>query len=183
MTIHTIEGIPFTLVRCRRRTLCISVHRDGSVHVRVPWLTTTQAAYAFVTSRLQWIRAHLHQPAPPRMALPEEAHALAQLKAAASARFAALAAPWVARFKQVYGVAPARWTVRNMKTRWGSCSGTNRITLNLQLYTQPDACCEYVIVHELCHLVHRNHGPLFHQMLANELPDWKERRKELNHKK
>ena len=79
-----------------------------------------------------------------------------------------------------YNVEPAKWTVRDMHTRWGSCSlKTRRITLNLKLFHKADPCVEYVIVHELCHLIHPDHGKEFYALLEKELPDWKSRRKQL----
>ena len=72
-----------------------------------------------------------------------------------------------------------RLTVRAMKTRWGSCSRDGHITLSLELIHAPHRLIEYVIVHELCHLAHLDHSPAFYFQLAQCLPDWDERRREL----
>jgi hypothetical protein len=72
-----------------------------------------------------------------------------------------------------------RLTVRAMKTRWGSCANDGHITLSTALAHAPQRLIEYVIVHELCHLVHLNHSPAFYFQLARCLPDWEERRREL----
>ncbi len=72
-----------------------------------------------------------------------------------------------------------RLTVRTMKTRWGSCSRDGHITLSTELIHAPRRLIEYVIVHELCHLVQLNHSPAFYFQLARCLPDWEERRKAL----
>lgn len=66
--------------------------------------------------------------------------------------------------------------IRFMKTRWGSCNTKNRISLNQQLIKMPTRCIDYVIMHELCHLVYRNHGHLFYTLLSSLMPDWKERK-------
>lgn len=58
-----------------------------------------------------------------------------------------------------------RVTVRNAKTRWGSCSPDDNISLSLHLMKLPDHLIDYIIIHELCHTVHKNHGPKFHQLL------------------
>ena len=64
---------------------------------------------------------------------------------------------------------------RYMKSSWGSCSGKGKITLNTQLIKTPMKCIDYVILHELCHLVYMNHGSKYYALLSELMPDWKER--------
>jgi predicted metal-dependent hydrolase len=71
--------------------------------------------------------------------------------------------------------------VKDMKTRWGSCSGiAERINLNMKMMQVPVAYVDYVIIHELCHFIERNHSKAYYDLLASVLPDWKKLRKELN---
>ncbi|MEQ8677097.1 MAG: SprT family zinc-dependent metalloprotease [Aggregatilineales bacterium] len=70
--------------------------------------------------------------------------------------------------------------IREMQSRWGSCSDAGKITLNLKLIQVGKPYIDYVIVHELCHLVEHNHGKRFYLLLDRIMPDWKERRKTLN---
>jgi predicted metal-dependent hydrolase len=70
--------------------------------------------------------------------------------------------------------------VRALKTRWGHCTADGRITLNLALIRQPTACIDYVVAHELCHLVEHNHGKGFYALLGRVLPDWAARRARLH---
>ena len=72
-----------------------------------------------------------------------------------------------------------RLTVRAMKTRWGSCSPDGHITLSLELMHVPRRLIEYVIVHELCHLVRLDHSKAYYFQVARCLPDWQQRRREL----
>lgn len=74
---------------------------------------------------------------------------------------------------------PSGLIIRSMKRRWGSCSYKGIITLSTELIKLPDLYIEYVIVHELCHLKHHNHGPKYYELLAELFPDWKSVRKEM----
>jgi predicted metal-dependent hydrolase len=69
--------------------------------------------------------------------------------------------------------------IQRMQKRWGSCIGKKSILLNTELIKAPLHCIDYVIIHELCHLVHPKHDKDFYQLLSRILPDWKERKKRL----
>lgn len=98
----------------------------------------------------------------------------------AKTKFAEYAEPLIARFKK-YEVAPKEIYIQNMKYRWGSCSTKGNIILNPELIKAPKACIEYVIIHELCHLIHRNHTKAFFKLLSQEMPDWKKWKEKLEH--
>ena len=78
-----------------------------------------------------------------------------------------------------YNVFPKSFTIKKMKTRWGSCSSKGSISLNLDLIKLPEQCIKEVILHELCHLVHFNHSKAFYALMTAEMPDWKYWKKEL----
>lgn len=69
--------------------------------------------------------------------------------------------------------------LQKMNTRWGSLSTKGQLTLNLKLIQTPKACIEYVVMHELCHLVHLNHGAEFYKLLERIMPDWVKRKHKL----
>ena len=69
--------------------------------------------------------------------------------------------------------------IRAMKTRWGSLSSLGNMNLNLELIRAPKKCIEYVVVHELCHLIHHNHGAGFYKLMDTSLPDWRKRKRNL----
>lgn len=78
-----------------------------------------------------------------------------------------------------YDVPYPELVVRKMKSRWGSCTGEGKVTLNLALIQAPKDCIDYVMVHELCHLKEHNHSPAFYRMLNALLPDWEARKQRL----
>ena len=82
---------------------------------------------------------------------------------------------------QKYGVQKPSLRIRDMETRWGSCLAKKGIiTLNKRLLEAPRHCIEYVVMHELCHLVHPNHSRQFYAFLTMLMPDWKERKQFLD---
>lgn len=92
-------------------------------------------------------------------------------------RVAALLPSWQAKL----GVTVADWGVKRMKTKWGSCNvEEKRIWLNLELAKKPPECLEYIVVHELVHLLERRHNERFKAHMERFLPDWRERRDLLN---
>lgn len=79
------------------------------------------------------------------------------------------------------GHARPRIVVREMRSRWGSLSSGGQMTLNSCLVQAPSSCIEYVIVHELCHMVHKNHSSEFFSLLGQVMPDWQARKQRLEH--
>lgn len=89
--------------------------------------------------------------------------------------------PLLQHWQAVIGVQVSAWGIRQMRTRWGSCNiSARRIWLAQSLAEQPLACVEYVLVHELVHLLERYHNRRFYQLMSQFLPDWCERQTRLN---
>jgi len=92
-----------------------------------------------------------------------------------------LAAPLLAKWQETIGVEPATWGVKVMRTKWGSCNhrrGT--IWLNLELARKPHECLEYIIVHELVHLLEHTHNDRFVAYMDHFMPQWRSHREVLN---
>lgn len=80
----------------------------------------------------------------------------------------------VERLSKIVGVSPASVSVRSYKSRWGSCSGKGDITYNWKIILAPHRIVDYVVIHELCHLLEHNHSPRYWKHVERYVPDWKE---------
>ncbi len=162
----------YKLLRSRRRTLSLEVNRDGEVLVRAPMRCSRETIDAFIASKAQWIRVHREKQALRRAAHPEPDESQ---QAALIARAKAELPQRVARYAKEMSVSPAGIRITNAKGRFGSCSGKNRLCFSWRVLLYPDAAIHYVVVHELAHIVHKNHGRDFYALIAEVLPDYKER--------
>jgi predicted metal-dependent hydrolase len=89
--------------------------------------------------------------------------------------------PYIRKWEPVIGVQVADWGIRRMKTRWGTCNvEACRIWLNLELAKKPVQCLEYIVVHEMAHLLERHHNDRFAALMDGHLPSWRLYRDELN---
>mgnify|MGYP001579826830 CR=1 FL=1 len=92
-----------------------------------------------------------------------------------------LIAPLVTQWQDTLGVSLTEWGVKKMKTRWGTCNAeARRIWLNLELAKKPLQCLEYIVVHELVHLITRHHDDHFVALMNKHLPQWRTHRAALN---
>lgn len=89
----------------------------------------------------------------------------------AKSKFQIIAKQAIEKFKK-HKVTPTSIVLRNMPTRWGSCTPNGKIILNPELIKAPKGCIEYVILHELCHLIYHDHTQKFIDMQSKEMPDW-----------
>jgi len=92
-------------------------------------------------------------------------------RAHANKKFATIAEPLIQKFLK-YDVEPSGLYIKNMPKRWGSCTPKGKIVLNPELIKAPKACIEYVIIHELCHLIHHDHTQKFFDLQTKQMPDW-----------
>lgn len=151
---------------------------DGRVEVSAPWRTGERFVAAFVREKRPWIDAQRAALAasPRAEAAAATSEEVAQWKAVVSACVPALIETW----EPIMRVKAGKVAYRNMTSRWGSCQpATGRICINVRLALYPPECLEYVVVHELCHLLERGHGPRFQSLMDRFLPDWRDRRAKL----
>lgn len=166
----------YTVVRSKRRTAAICVQEDGSVIVRAPYRLPHTAIESFVEKKREWIEAQQKrcgERRKNRLAISEEERARGIEKAGE------VIARQTAHFAEVMGVDYGRITIREQKTRWGSCSSAGNLNFNWKLILLPPEVLDYVVVHELAHRREMNHSEKFWRVVEQVLPDYKERREML----
>ncbi len=161
----TIDGVGLVEFKKskRARNVNISVAPSVPVRVVVPLWVSYKRAHTVVCSKLHWIRKHVR-----RMKTVEKTHkaklidvsqiSYAQKKKQLTQRAVALAGQHGFRYNKIF--------IRNQRTRWGSCSARNNISLNSKLMQLPDELIDYVILHELLHLRIKNHRRDFWEELS-----------------
>ena len=162
----------YTIVRSSRKTVAIQITPEGQVILRCPNRMPQQEVLRFAESKRDWIKKHLaalsvQPPLPPFTEA--ELHALA-------AQIKPCIAEQTAYYAGLLGVTHGRITIRAQRSRWGSCSSKGNLNFNCLLALVPDDVLNYVIVHELCHLLEMNHSPAFWANVALLLPDYKKQR-------
>ena len=174
-----------TVIRSNRKTVAIQVNSDLSVTVRAPYSASEKDIEEILKKKEAWISRHIEKIKKTKERFEAEpTEKLTREKVIALAEEALKVIPErVEYFAKVIGVTYGKITVRNQKTRWGSCSiHSKKIRMNLQLAVKSEECVEYVLVHELCHLLEPSHNQRFYDLMSHFLPDWRERKQKLNEK-
>ena len=151
----------------RARRISISVRGTGCVRLSFPYGVSARRAMEFLERKAGWVEAARARLAQRRAALPpqlppaEEKARIEELRRAAKADLP----DRIGRISRITGLKYNKLTIRASRTKWGSCTGTNNISLSLFLMVLPEHLRDFVIVHELCHTVHHDHSPKFHALV------------------
>lgn len=167
------------IIRSSRRTLSLQVRHDGQVIVRAPHHVTLQEISSFVRKNSGWLQKHLEKAEKEKelyAASPVQLLTMEDIQKLADEALRVIPGR-VAHYAPLVGVTYGRITVRNQKTRWGSCSSKGNLNFNCLLMLAPPDILDYVVVHELCHRKQMNHSPKFWAEVAAVIPDYKEREK------
>lgn len=171
-TVLQQPGLPFVappefyFVRHRRaRRYVLRVDDDGRVRVTIPNGGSRREADAFARRHLPWIEQQRSRLTPPSA----DAGALRALRRRAVVELP----PLLLQKAAALGLTVNRISIRNQRTRWGSCGPDGHITLNWRLLLMPEAVRDYVIVHELMHLRRMDHSPAYWRLVAEVSPDYR----------
>ncbi len=176
------DGVPVEVERKRVRRLNLRVRADGSAHLSIPARCSLAEAQRFLDAHEAWLHDHVRRREArsaesgdglvplwgvlvplPAGTTPDELY-----RAALAARLPEVAA----RMEAALGARASGWQLHSMSTRWGSCTPkTARIRVNVRLAAYPPTCLDYVVAHELTHLLEPSHNERFHALLAGAYPD------------
>ncbi len=167
------------IVRSNRKSIELNICRDGHIRVRVPFSVTDAEIAQVLKEKSSWIEKHRKQMLERQQSVREMwGNRLSAQDIQALADQAVKIIPEKVRyFAGKIGVDYGRITIRNQKTRWGSCSGKGNLNFNCLLMLTPDEVQDYVVIHELCHRKEMNHSPKFWAEVAKFMPDYKQKRK------
>ncbi|MDR3085942.1 MAG: M48 family metallopeptidase [Christensenellaceae bacterium] len=164
---------PYTLIRSRRKTLAMQLDREGQLIVRAPLRLPLHEIERFVAEHEAWVQKQLRLREERLQKRPEPT----QEEAEALKRQAGELLPQrVAFFSAQMGLFPSAVKINAAKERFGSCSAKNNLNFSCFLLRYPQEAIDYVVVHELAHIAHKNHGREFHALVESILPDYQARR-------
>lgn len=172
-----IAGLSVLLVRSSRKTLAVQIRADGTVIARAPLRMPKDRILCFLSEKASWIRMQQgRMQERENMRQQARIHLDAAQEKELRERAKSVLAQRTAYFARQIGVTYGRITVRDQKTRWGSCSQTGNLNFNFRLILAPLEVLDYVVVHELCHRRQMNHSTQFWQEVAQVLPDYRKRK-------
>ena len=171
------QKIPYTFRKSRRaRYMRLTIKTDASLIVSVPWRMSERVAEVFIKEKSHWILGKLEYMRNRKSSLP-----LATRKDYLRYKKLAreIAQKKLEYFNQCYNFSIGRISIRNQKTRWGSCSKSGNLNFSYRIIYLPEKLCDYIIVHELCHLGEFNHSKNFWELVQKTVPEYKKIRKEV----
>ncbi len=170
------EGsMDFEIIRTSRKTVSINI-KSGKVILRGPYSLSDEKAEKIIKKHEAWILSKLEiskEKADSKIELSEEK--IKRLREEAKTYFK----KETEKFSKIMNLKCGRITITGAKTRFGSCSSKGNICFSYLLMLYPETAREYVVVHELAHLIEMNHSKRFYQIVEKYLPDYKERKKQL----
>ncbi|MCQ2538606.1 MAG: M48 family metallopeptidase [Lachnospiraceae bacterium] len=166
------------VIKSNRKTISIQINPDLSVTLRVPLRISKRDIEKILEEKRDWIEKHIEKVKAGNEARDEGTQRLSveELKSLADRALAYIPSR-VRHFAPLVGVSYGRITIRNQKTRWGSCSGKGNLNFNCLLMLTLPEVIDYVVVHELCHRKEMNHSKRFWGEVEKVIPNYKEMEK------
>lgn len=172
------QAVAYTLKRSRRaRRVRLAVYHDGSVVITAPYGINEAFAERFIREKSQWLFSKIAFFKKVKAVPVPRARRGDYKKYKEQAYELALAR--LNYFSGLYQIPFGKVTIRNQKTRWGSCSRKGNLNFNYKLVLLPPRVADYIIVHELCHIKEFNHSKKFWTLVAQTIPEYRALRRQL----
>jgi len=175
--------LEYKLIRCDRASYEIQIKPGGEIVVRAPYQLPHSMVIDFFMKKEQWIRKKYFEQSklnPGKKYQKDEKDRLLEK------RYKKAAADYIPQrvgyYAGLIGVTYEKITIRDTKTRWGSCSSSGNLSFSWRLMLAPFSVLDYVVVHELCHRIHMNHSKEFWNTVGLYFPDYKEKKNWLREK-
>lgn len=167
-----MEKFAYKLIRSDRRTMSVEVDWAGGLLVRAPRFMPKWRIDAFVEERRDWIARARDRQAQRQAKLP----AIREEDKPRYVKLAKAILPGkIEQYARRMGVRPTGLTITSATTRFGSCSGKDRLSFSWRLMAYPEAAIDYVVVHELAHIRYKDHSRAFYGFIESVLPDYRDR--------
>ncbi len=167
------------IIRSGRKTIALQIDKNLQITVRAPYRMTDREIFRFVEKHDLWIQKHMRKLEEKKSW--EESHPVKKLSEEEIWELARQATVYIPERVAYYGekmqIGYGRITIRNQKTRWGSCSEKGNLNFNCLLMLAPKDVIDYVVVHELCHRIEMNHSRKFWQEVQKVMPGYEKQKR------
>ena len=164
----------YNVIRSKRKSVAISVDAECNITVRAPLIMSDNEIESFVLDKKKWLEKAVTE----QMNRAKNAKIYTEDDIKLLRKKAKEILPQkVDYYSSIMGVEPIGVKINSAKKRYGSCSGKNSLNFSLYLMDKDERFIDYVVVHELAHIVHHNHSKDFYSLIEKYMPDYKERRK------
>ncbi len=163
------------IIYSNRKTIGFEIKEENVLTVRAPYQMSEREILQHVERHHRWIDNHMQHFKETSSKTPEAHFTREEIRAMADQALLVIP-PRVKELANKVGVTYGRITIRNQKTRWGSCSAKGNLNFNCLLMLVPQRVLDYVIIHELCHRLEMNHSSRFWQLVEQHMPDYREQK-------
>lgn len=168
------EKIQYKIIKSKIKNLYIHI-KNGEVIVKIPTRISKKKAKEFVEKKAKWILEKVKEQQ--KQIQKEE-----KIEEQDIQRLAKIVEKQIKKYSEKLQIKPNKVRIRNINYAWGSCSSKKNITINSKLAKKEEKVIEYVVLHEMCHLIHMNHSKEFWKLVENNMPEYKKYKKILNGK-
>lgn len=161
----------YEVIRSRRKSIAVQVDADCNIVVRAPCFVSQKEIERFLADKKQWLEKAVTK----QMIKKKSRREYSETDIADMRKKAKEILPQkVSYYSQIMGVRPTAVKINSARKRYGSCSGKNSINFSLYLMDKDERFIDYVVIHELAHIVHHNHSKAFYEFVSRFMPDYKE---------